>query len=253
MNSVILDSLLRLVFPPRCYVCNVEINGLPGEDRLLNRFFCPECWRALIINPWKGCPFCGAYRTEERASSRYCVHCRGERFAFDQVLTLGMFDGLLKDAIYLIKKPENKSLARALAESLYQMRLKDSSALDVEWITPVPMNKYRFQERGVNDAETIAKTLSDFSGIKYVNALKRHAATELQRKLTPRQRRDNVRGAFEWRWWVETDKPPKSVMIVDDVLTTGATCNEIAKMMKSIGVERVTVAVIARAVGDSAA
>ena len=244
------DSLMRLVYAPRCYVCGKEIIDLPGKDRLLNRFFCPECHRALIINPWPGCNFCGAYRTEGRSSSKYCAHCRGEKFAFDQVVTLGMFDGLLKEAIYMIKKPENIYLARALAESLYRIRLKGSPVLDVDWIVPAPMNKYRLQERGTNDAETIAKTLSEFSGKKYVNALKRTAATELQRKLSPQQRRDNVRGAFDWRWQIETDKPPKAALIVDDVLTTGATCNEIAKVMKSIGIETVYVAVIARAVGD---
>ena len=244
------DSFLRLVYAPHCYVCGKEIVELPGPDRLLNRFFCPECHRALIINPWLGCNFCGAYRTEGRESSRYCVHCRGGNFAFDQVVTLGMFDGLLREAIYMIKKPEKVYLARALAESLFRTRLKGSHFLDVDWIVPAPMNKYRLQERGVNDADVIAQTLSELSGKKFVNALNRTAATELQRKLTPRQRRDNVRGVFDWRWWVETDKPPESVLIVDDVLTTGATCNEIAKMMKSIGVETVYVAVIARAVGD---
>lgn len=245
------DSLLRLVYSPHCYVCGKEIIELPGPDRLLNRFFCPECHRALIINPWPGCHFCGAYRTEGRESSRYCVHCRGEKFAFDQVATLGMFDGLLREAIYMIKKPECVYLARALAESLYRTRLKGSPFLNVDWIVPAPMHKNRLQERGVNDANVIAQTLSDLSGIKYVDALNRTAVTALQRKLSPQQRRENVRGAFEWRWYIEKDKPPKSVLIIDDVLTTGATCNEIARMMKSIGVETVYVAVIARAVGDN--
>ena len=244
------DSLFRLVYSPHCYICRKEIDELPGEDRLLNRFFCPDCHRALIINPWLGCNFCGAYRTEGRSSSRYCVHCRGEKFAFDQVVTLGMFDGLLREAIYMIKKPEHVYLARALAESLYRTRLKGSPILNVDWIVPAPMHKNRFQERGINDADVIAQRLSDLSGIKYVDALSRTAVTALQRKLSPQQRRENVRGAFEWRWHVDTEKPPKSVLIVDDVLTTGATCNEIAKMMKSIGVETVYVAVIARAVGD---
>lgn len=161
-----------------------------------------------------------------------------------------MFDGLLREAIYMIKEPQHVYLARALAESLYRTRLKGTPILNVDWIVPAPMHKNRLQERGVNDANVIAQRLSDLSGIKYVDALKRTAVTALQRKLSPQQRRENVRGAFEWRWYIETDKPPKSVLIVDDVLTTGATCNEIAKMLKSIGVETVYVAVIARAVGD---
>lgn len=245
----IANSLSRLVFPPHCYVCGAEMTQLPETQ--LHRFFCSDCYNALIVNPWNGCNFCGAYRTEGRATARYCVHCRGGNFAFDRIATLGMFTGLLKDVIYMIKKPEYKHLARAMAEALFQFRLKGTSFLDVDWIVPVPMNKYRFRQRGVNDAEIIAQTISEFSGKQYVNALTRSAATELQRSLTPRQRHENVRGVFDWRWWVETDNPPKSVLIVDDVLTTGATCNELAKMMKSIGVETVYVAVLARAVGDS--
>ncbi len=244
------ESLSRLIFTPRCYVCDQEITELSDQQRLKNRFFCPDCWQALIISPWKGCNFCGAYRTEGRANAKYCSHCRGKQLHFDKVITLGIYDGLMRECMLMIKKPENFQLAAALAEALFYARNQELKSLNCDWVVPVPMNPYHKKERKINDAEVIAARLAELLRVPYQSALIRIAATEPQKGLNPRQRHENVFEAFQWDWWVEKMDIPKTVLLVDDILTTGSTCSEIARYMKSWGVEKVYAAVLARAVGQ---
>lgn len=245
------DSAARLLFAPQCYVCNQELTELPGTDGLLNRFFCPECHEALIINDCIRCNFCDALLFQERPGTKYCSHCRGHEYHFDKVIALGLYDGLLRECALMIKHPEHRHLAAALADALYLTRRKEFNALSPDWIVPVPMHELRKQYRGVNDAEVIAQRLAELMRKSYRDAVVRVQSTMPQKDLGPQERRFNLQNAFRWKWWVEPEKPPESVLLVDDILTTGATGSEIAKMMKRSGVKNVWVAVIARAIGKN--
>ncbi|NEP61672.1 MAG: ComF family protein [Symploca sp. SIO2G7] len=113
-----------------------------------------------------------------------------------------------------------------------------------ECMLPVPLHWLRQWRRGFNQAELIARDVAHALALEYQNVLKRTRATQSQSELPARQRAGNVRGAFSLR---SVDQLPSHVALVDDVMTTGTTLNECARVLKNSGVERVDVWVVARA------
>lgn len=244
--------LSRLVFPPRCVLCDREIFELPEDDNLCNGYFCPDCSEALLVPRWPGCPFCGAHLAGNPPVRSRCKYCDHANFDFDRVVTLGKYDGVLRDAVLRIKKPRQQVLTFALADAFCQLRRKDIDGFNGEVIVPIPMNPTRRKEReGTNDTELLAERISYRLGIPAKPLLIRPVDTKLQRSLRPRERQENMRDAFRMNdlFWDEGDTIPETVLLVDDVLTTGATCSEAARTLKNAGAKNVFVLVLARAVG----
>jgi ComF family protein len=159
---------------------------------------------------------------------------------------LGRYDGLLRDAILRIKHANAEALADAIAK-IWVGRISDKlAALNIQLVVPVPLHWWRRWCRGCNQCDAVARVFADDLRVPFMShCLRRRRATAMQTRLTTTARRDNVRGAFVAR--PGSALAGKTVLLVDDVMTTGSTAHEAAKALHRAGAARVVVAVLARA------
>ena len=177
------------------------------------------------------------------------------------MITLGEYESDLRWLVLRMKTDRTGILAISAANVLANCRRTDLENVRADTIVPVPMHRLRRADRGNNSPDSIAEELGQRLKISVArNLVCRIRPTDLQYTLSNRARAENVSGAFALRppSLVEKlyhaaqspDLTGKTVLLVDDILTTGATCNEITRVLLAAGVRSVTVAILARAVGN---
>ncbi len=235
-----------LLYPPRCACCDSELMG--NHDELL---LCTDCCRSLGPETRPCCPFCGAAGAVDGVPPERCWLCRKTRLKFDKVVPLGDYHvAELHDVVLRMKRPVHESLSAAMGRLLARRRRQQLAELRPDLIVPVPMYWTRRLDRGTNSPEILARELGRTLGIAVRRrVLWRCRNTLPQAGLPPGQRFQNVRGAFR----VRSGRRLRGarVLLVDDILTTGATCSEAAKVLKKAGAAMVAVAVVARAQGPN--
>lgn len=194
------------------------------------------------------CPYCKSFIEEEDTECSFCKSA-GE-FSEDHkillVRSLGRFDEYYKELIHRFKYGKKIPLGKRLGRRLGETINDDSIFLKSDFLIPVPLHKSRYRERGFNQSEIIAEEISKATGLPFLkDMLKRKKNTKDQTNLSPQEREKNVRGAF-----VVTEPEMingKKIILVDDVITTGATLSECARMLKQAGAEKIlgmTIAVV---------
>lgn len=238
-------AAMNLLFPPRCALCDADL-GDPEDGLLL----CGECQAQMAPREWCGCPRCGVHRHPSAPAGLHCPACRASRFGFDGVVPLGSYGGLLRDAVLKMKRAAGEPLSAAAGEYLVRRRGAQIASLRPELVVPIPMHWRRRLVRQTNSPDLLAERLARFLGVPLLDrALRRCRNTLPQKGLPPRERFENVRGAFHAA--AKRDLRGTRILLVDDVLTTGATCSEAARLLKdTCGAKMVFVAVLARAEGD---
>lgn len=232
-----LQSGLELVFAPECGFCGAQIEETP-RIRL-----CRTCLFRFGGDARLRCPQCGQ-RVGITASDGCCSNCRERRLRFDSVQSIGGYENELREAVLRLKHPGQEPLAAALGDMLYE-KLKKPRDLQIDVIAPIAMHFWRRLRRGVNGPELIAEQLARRLALPVARGLLvRRRNTRPQAELTPTERFRNMRGAF--RVGTGYHLSAARVMLIDDVLTTGATCSEASRTLKQAGAERVDVAVLAR-------
>jgi len=235
-------ALADLVFPPTCLLCSSDMYS--GSTRL-----CQQCCQDLLSAPRSCCPRCAKPVPDgTQADENGCALCLHKVLRFRRTIAIGIYGGPVRDLVLRMKQSRNESLSLA-AGSLLSQRVEQillSSLPDV--VAPVPMHWLRRLSRGVNAAEIVAESVAKrLHRPLYVNLLRCRRKTRKQGTLLPSERRKNVRGAYA----IFRHAPLQGahVLLVDDVMTTGATANELAKIMMRGGAREVSIAVIARGVG----
>lgn len=235
---------LDLLLPPRCNHCDTDMPS--AADGLL---LCEECRRLLGPETWPCCRGCGASLPEELAGADQCGWCRNGRFRFDAVVPLGAYWGSLRDVILHMKHRAGDRLSATLGHLYTTRRGAIVDRLEPDLVIPVPMHWRRRVVRGTNSATILAGKLASYLHLPLEDqALIRCRNTPPQADLPPSGRFRNVRGAFR----LDSGYPlleGAKVLLVDDVLTSGATCSEAAKVLKQAGAAAVVVAVLGRAEG----
>jgi len=192
-------------------------------------FFCVSCRT----------PFVNAFPLD--AEGR-CALCRAGLRGFDAAYCFGSYEGTLRELIHLYKYGRIETLWRPLAGFL-------ASALPLEErfdaVTPVPLHWRKKWQRGFNQAELLARAIARRRGIPVLRALTRTRFTLTQAGLSNRQRRGNVAAAFRCRRSAG-NLTGKHVLLIDDVMTTGATAAACARVLKQAGAARVVLATVAR-------
>lgn len=221
MVGVILD----LIFPPRCVGC-----GLSGA------LVCEDCWEAFIPLGPQVCPVCGTPIAAKRHCQLDSTHFRWARSAF-------LFEGPCREAIHALKYKRRAPLARVLVEGMItNLHLPDR---DFEALVPVPLHSTRLSERGFNQTAVLAEALSAWWHIPvWSEALTRIRSTRSQIDLGLEDRLTNVSDAFRGNAKIVTGR---SVMLVDDVFTTGATLGSCALALRQAGAGDVVAVTLARA------
>lgn len=231
--------LLGLVFPEDCRICGEALRDFGRVP------VCRDCLR--LPAPLDAAYFCVACRTPflnafPLDESGRCALCRNGLRGFDAAYSFGVYDGALRELIHLLKYHGIRTLAGPLASRLVSA-VPLGERFDV--IVPVPLHWRRRWRRGYNQSALLACELGRRMGLPVVEAVRRRRATAAQTGLTRSRRRANVAGAF-----APAGKPPvegRRLLLVDDVLTTGATAAACARSLKAAGAAYVAVLTLARA------
>jgi ComF family protein len=232
-----------LLYPPCCVYCHVELPDSCRKSRL-----CAACLAKLGPASWHGCRRCGGELPEDHPVADSCPSCKKAKLWFDAVTPLGGYHTGLSEAVLRMKHTSHDVLSVAMGQLLIERRRNELAEHQADVIVPIPMFWRRRVYRGTNSPETLARCLAESLAIPVRRSvLVRRRNTPPQAGLAPSRRFENVRGAFRVRK-PEAVKDAR-VLLVDDVLTTGATCSEAAKMLKEAGAAMVAVAVVARAEG----
>jgi ComF family protein len=228
----LIDSILNLLFPVACVVCRA---------RVLERRWgaaCPDCWSRLEPLAPPFCPQCGE---PAPAIEGLCGRCRKGEYAFDLARSALFFTDTLREIIHHLKYAERVSLARSLGDILKVCL--EHEPFSGRIVVPVPLHRKRERERGFNQAELLAQRVARRLGVPTrPRWLARVRATRPQSDLVAAERRANVRGAFR----AAPEVSGRHVLVVDDVLTTGATLGECARALRDGGARRVGVLTVAR-------
>lgn len=221
-----LTATLSAGLPNSCILC-----GSDSRDVL-----CVPCIDDLPPLPMARCPLCA----EPSAQSERCGHCLGQSPHFDATFALYRYDFPFDRLIHAFKYGGQLALAPWLGTALAEA-VKEA---DFDLIIPLPLHPRRLCERGYNQSGEVAKFLARRLGRPLdLDHCRRSRATPPQAELPLDKRLNNVRGAFE----CSTDFSGLHILLVDDVMTTGATLDECARTLKLHGAARVSVAVAARA------
>jgi ComF family protein len=231
------QGLLQLLYPGCCLSCG---QGLGPACR----HFCDGCRSALLTEPHRTCPRCAASVGPFALLEGGCAGCRGQPLPFHAALRLGPYDRLLRDLILRLKYHSGEALAEVLGELWAAHAAAQFHALQAEVVVPVPLHWLRRLRRGYNQSAAVA------GGVARVLGLPCRPRWLRRVRNTPRQvgqsfaaRLENVRGAFRARPAVAG----RGVLLLDDVMTTGATLAEAARALRAAGAARVAVAALARA------
>lgn len=202
---------------------------LEAPQPLNAEYFCRSCRT----------PFATPYPLDEDGR---CGLCRAGLNQFDSAYAYSSYDGAMRELIHLFKYDRVRPLATVLGGFL-SAALPREERFDM--LVPMPLHWVRRWRRGFNQSYLLARDLARRTGIPVANALRRRRSTASQASLSRAARRRNVRGAFELRRGV--DARGLRVLLLDDVLTTGATANACAAVLKRAGASSVAVLTLARA------
>jgi len=232
-------ALFWLVFPEGCRICGRRL------DEVSRIPVCADCLSAP--RPLEAEHFCVSCRTPFQ--NRFpldeqgrCPACRLGLRGFDAAYSFGAYEGVLRQLIHLFKYARIRPLARPLGEYLAAALPRDQR---FELIVPVPLHWRRRLARGFNQAALLAAAVARRYGVAVAPALRRRRRTPSQAGLSNAQRRANVAGAFVARR--KQDLAGRRVLLVDDVMTTGATASACAAALKRAGASHVAVLTLARA------
>jgi len=228
-----LNHLLSNLFPSRCVFCQQTVGS--GLE------VCPDCYRALPHNE-TCCARCALPLAEDINGAVLCGRCIKKTPAFDYAYSPFRYEDEIITLVHQLKFSEKISFSRSIGEML--LKIFSGTGETPDCLLPVPLHPSRMRQRGFNQSIEISRALARKLAIPIEHgAIVRRRSTVAQTGLSAKQRLKNIRGAFS----VVGSLNYRHVLIIDDVMTTGATVNELAKLLKKNHVERVGVLSIARA------
>ena len=249
------DAVVSILFPAGCRLCE---GFLTRASRVP---ICDGCLASFKLIQGRTCAICGATlqaplgapepSTEREsaagADGRICRVCAARPFAFQRARSYAQYEAELVRAIVTLKFERIEPLGRWFADRLAEVARVEPEALQADIVVPVPLHRQRLRERGYNQADLIAKPLAKRLGLPYRAVLLTRTRPRPDKHiLTSKERWDSVRGAFATRPGSQVDN--LRVLLVDDVMTTGATLDACAKALRAAGAKSVVAVTVARAV-----
>jgi len=232
------EHLINIVYPAFCPICKKRLFEIPAPA------ICPVCVAAMPVNASPLCPACG--RTLTHNLNHVCL-CKKNRqiLFFDRALSVCDYTGTAKICIQLFKYTRRKELGRPLAEKMHLFLRDHVNTSEIDCIIPVPLHRSKLRERGFNQARVLTELLAAELGCGcVVDNLVRVRRTKSQFSLSREERSANVSGVFSCR------NPElingQTILLVDDIFTTGATANECARVLKEAGARRIIAFSMAR-------
>ncbi len=231
------DAALSLSHPLSCLHCGC---------RTASAVFCEKCLARVIARAGANCPRCALPQGPSAwFDAKGCSECRGRSLGFDEALAIGPYRELLREACLTLKHGSGAWLAAWLADILWNLEGERLTAINASVVVPVPLHWRRRWRRGFNQSEEIARQLAHRLRLPLRRALRRTESGEVLAGQTRTERLARMRHAFRPRRGFRLKG--ETVILVDDILTSGATSGAAARALKAGGAGRVVVAVLARA------
>jgi len=256
----ILSSIDAMLFPRRCVVCRSfiqpaqkrqgDISAGPHTRDDLASFLCPDCHGGCRPMESPLCRCCGRMFSGRVFEDHLCGECITQPKPFHRMRAWGVYDGALLKVVHCFKYHHKQYLARPLGKHLYAAFRQNWGPGEIDVVIPVPLHPGKLRQRGFNQSQLLVRQWPcDPVGTGFpplaTDWLVRIRRTRSQAGLKKNDRLDNIRDAFALR-----GRPPltsKSVLLVDDVYTTGATVTECARVLLTGGARRIDVLTLARA------
>jgi ComF family protein len=238
----LLKGLVDLIYPNCCLICK---NRIPKGAK--QQFICLDCWENLEKNLPPFCAKCGRHLGPEAIRGNSCPNCRQYQaaFYFDRAFSPYQYTGSVKQLIHEFKYSGKDYLGALLGDLMNRFIRKYQLPIEyLDYILPVPLHKSRQREREFNQAQLLGKEIArEFNKQILTDVLIRIKPTKRQTDLAPREREANVENSFA------VVAPElirgKNLLLVDDVLTTGATSSQAARCLKNSGAEKVLLLTLA--------
>lgn len=232
-------EILDLIYPGDLYcICCGKIIDYSRTYRL-----CDDCMKGMKWATGRFCDKCGKPLSENNPM-RTCYSCREHSHNFDRGYTCAEYGSHEKTIVYALKYDARTDIARTIGEIMWDRMLTEFEAEELaaeyDIICPVPVHRDRKIKRGYNQAALIAEEFAKRSGIKYEGELmNRTHQTSAMKSMTPDERKENIRNAFEVRKSCSDRIRGAKILIIDDIYTTGATVDEVASVLNACGAKEV--------------
>jgi len=227
--------LFKHFFPPACPLCG---DTFPID---YSNVFCADCLAGFKPLPDAHCPLCSLPFSGISNSSHFCGRCVQQPPTYAKVYAVGLYDQSLRRAIHQFKFNRQVGLDRSLGVLLEQ---RVDSDLKIDLVVPVPLHRKRLQQRSYNQALLLAREFARIRKLPMAkNLLLKGHETVSQQGLSAKERVKNLQGAFNLQGTV----PGGTILLIDDVMTTGATVEACSRVLVEGGATKVYIAVIGRA------
>ena len=230
---------MEFIYPPQCPACRTEIEAATG--------ICPDCWRDIVFLAGDLCRFCSAPLDGNLGPDGVCDACAHHPPAWDRGAAAVLYEGVGHKLVLALKHGDRLDIAPLAAS--WMARAGGELVASANLIVPAPMHWRRLARRRFNQAGELARALAIEVGAPHAFApdlLTRERATPTQDGKTRAERMDNVAGVFDVAKTWRASVPGGKILLVDDVMTTGATLSECAEICRAAGAAEVNVLVMAR-------
>ncbi|MTI08661.1 ComF family protein [Curvivirga aplysinae] len=234
---------LNDLMPPHCLSCHKEI--------LQPQSICEDCWPQLSFLTQPICHCCG-YPFENNigiSNQSYCAACHAKRPHFHMARAAVTYNDLSRDLLLKFKHGDQQHIAPLFTRWLNMAALHFPEDIDVDYVIPIPLHRKRLIKRRFNQAALLAKRYAKQNDLIYIpNLLQRIKPTKPQGHLSLKARRRNLQGAFSVPQTFHKKLENRTILIIDDVYTTGSTVEEAAKILRKNGAKDVYILSVARVI-----
>lgn len=233
-----ISKILDFLFPENisCIFCGRAISK-KNKYSMWN-----ECYQKIVFIK-DGCYKCGKpyinYDKEKiknlEQNIKNCNYCINKNFVFDRNISCIEYDKNSKKLVFSLKYNDATYMAKIIAEIMYKKLIDEQLEQKINYVTSVPLSKKRIKKRGFNQSGLIAYFLSEKLNVQYLKLADRIKETKPLYKLSKKQRKLEIKNAFKVNENINKIKEENAtILIVDDIFTTGATVNEVSKILKKI-------------------
>lgn len=235
LPAAVIQGIVSLIYPPRCQVCGESLH-------LFNRkILCEICYNSIRSNTPPFCRKCGKPVPYE---DYICEDCKTKTYYFDASHAVCIYEGVIRECIHNFKYNANLTLERLFKDLMIGFAEKYIDMHCFNWLVPVPLHRVKYRERTFNQSAILAVQLSKkFKTPMLKNNLLRTRSGKPQMMLPKDKRLEDIKNSFKIK--NPSLLKDKSVLLIDDVFTTGATVNECSKVLKEAGARLVEVLTLA--------
>ncbi len=233
-------KILEIIFPSHCLYCEKIISA--------EGLFCSDCWQKLQFITEPKCKICAHPFDFKVSDDLTCASCLSDPPAYDKTITVFRYNEIIKKIISQFKYRDTTYIAKKLAKFLFHRSRAELTNIDL--IVAVPLHKKRLRQRKFNQASLLCRAMLQHTPTTkfYPDFLLRIKNTAAQVTLRKKQRKKNLKSAFALNPKYFQTVKNKRILLIDDVITTGATLENCAKVLKKAGAKKVTALTIAKTV-----